>query len=281
MKIYKSKNRLIIEHLTEYYTLQISDFDSLINTDDLASFILAEIKNKKPERLKFENINLEAPIGSQCIWAAGVTYQRSRDARISESEASGGSYFYDKVYNESRPELFFKATPDMVSGPDEIAYIRRDAKWSVPEPELTLVINNKGTIIGYTIGNDISSRDIEGENPLYLPQAKSYERSACIGPCIYIPENTISLDTKISMMIRRKKDIVFEGNTFLNRMKRNFEELRDWLLLENTFKNGVYLMTGTGIIPPDSFSLTPGDIVSIEIQDIGILTNVITHNIHK
>ena len=181
--------------------------------------------------------------------------------------------FYQKVYTADRPELFFKAIARRVAGPGEHVYIRKDSKWNVPEPELTLFINRSGSIQGYTIGNDMSSRDIEGENPLYLPQAKSYERSAALGPCIFIPESPIDATTTISLLIQREEKSAFEGKVSLKQMKRQLPELAEWLFRELEFPDGCFLMTGTGIIPPDDFTLRVGDMVHISIDGIGTLIN--------
>jgi 2-dehydro-3-deoxy-D-arabinonate dehydratase len=182
------------------------------------------------------------------------------------------------VYNAERPELFFKALPHRVAAHREEVFIRRDSKWNVPEPELTLIINSKGKIQGYTIGNDMSSRDIEGENPLYLPQAKVYERSTSLGPCIYVPEKEISLDTTISINIKRNNIEVFSNSIQLNKMKRTFAELTEYLFRENEFEYGCFLMTGTGIVPPNNFTLAEGDEIEIGIENIGILTNIVAYN---
>ena len=214
-----------------------------------------------------------APIGSQEVWAAGVTYLRSRTARMEESKDAGGGSFYDKVYAAERPELFFKASPHRVAGPGVPVRIRKDSKWNVPEPELTLAINKDGRIFGYTVGNDMSSRDIEGENPLYLPQAKVYHRSAALGPCLLISDEAPAGDTRIELEIWRGGDVVFSGDTRISQIKRTFPELAEFLFRDNSFPTGAYLMTGTGIVPPDSFTLRSGDEVRITIGLIGTLVN--------
>jgi 2-dehydro-3-deoxy-D-arabinonate dehydratase len=216
---------------------------------------------------------LEAPIGSQEIWAAGVTYLRSKEARMDESKESGAADFYAKVYEAKRPELFFKSTAARCAGPDQEVWIRRDSQWNVPEPELTLFANASGKIIGYTIGNDMSSRDIEGENPLYLPQAKCYQRSAAIGPCLLVPSKPIDADTQIHMSIERSNEIVFSGSISINQMKRKHEELIGYLFMEMDFPQGVYLMTGTCLVPPNGFTLAVGDLVHMSIDGIGSLRN--------
>jgi 2-dehydro-3-deoxy-D-arabinonate dehydratase len=216
------------------------------------------------------------PIDSQEIWASGVTYMRSKEARMEEAKQAGGGDFYARVYDAERPELFFKSTASRAVGSGETVRIRRDSKWNVPEPELTLFICSEGTIEGYTIGNDMSSRDIEGENPLYLPQAKFYDGAAAIGPCLYVPPSPIHPDTEIKIEIRRSNAPVFEGAISINRMKRRHTELAEYLFRETSFPYGAYLMTGTGIVPPDDFTLKPGDEIRISIENIGTLVNTVT-----
>lgn len=213
------------------------------------------------------------PIGTQEVWAAGVTYRRSRDARKVESERSGGEVFYDLVYEAERPELFFKATPHRVVGHRQAVNIRRDSTWDVPEPEFTLVVSAGGDVVGATVGNDMSSRSIEGENPLYLPQAKVYSACAALGPCIVLTDEVPASNTAISMQIERDGDTVFEGATALDRIKRTFDELVEHLFRDNDFPTGVFLMTGTGIVPGDGFTLRSGDLVRITIDGIGTLEN--------
>jgi 2-dehydro-3-deoxy-D-arabinonate dehydratase len=213
-----------------------------------------------------------APIDRQEVWAAGVTYKRSQIARMEESE-SGASH-YDKVYSAARPELFFKGTASRVSGPGEPVRVRADSQWSVPEPEFTLVLNPAMQIIGYTIGNDMSARDIEGENPLYLPQAKVYRQCCGLGPVILLATETLDLAaTKILLTIVRGGREVFHGETSLAQLNRKLPELADWLAKENEFPTGAFLLTGTGIIPPDEFTLEKGDSVAIEVTGIGTLVN--------
>ena len=274
MKLFKTSTGIILQNNDRHFLIE-EDFDELINHDDLYQFLSTQTKNKID--VDWNEIKILAPISKQEVWAAGVTYFRSRDARMEESKDAGGADFYSKVYNAERPELFFKALPHRVAAHKEEVYIRKDSKWNVPEPELTLFINAKGKIAGYTIGNDMSSRDIEGENPLYLPQAKVYERSAALGPCLYIPEQEISLDTTISINIKRATNMVFEGSIQLNRMKRKFDELAEYLFRESIFEHGCFLMTGTGIVPPNDFTLDEGDEVEIGIEHIGILSNVVAY----
>lgn len=213
-----------------------------------------------------------APIDSQEVWAAGVTYKRSQIARMEESEA--GASHYDKVYTAPRPELFFKGNARRTSGPGEPVRVRADSRWTVPEPEFTLVVSPKGKLVGYTIGNDMSARDIEGENPLYLPQAKVYNQCCALGPCILLADRPLDRDsTKVLLTIHRAGREAFKGETHLGMIVRTWEELIGWLTRENDIPDGAFLLTGTGIVPPDDFTLEEGDSVSIEITGIGTLTN--------
>jgi 2-dehydro-3-deoxy-D-arabinonate dehydratase len=214
-----------------------------------------------------------APIGRQEVWAAGVTYLRSRTARMEESKEAGGGSFYDRVYHAARPELFFKSTPHRVADPGSPVRLRGDSRWNVPEPELTLALNRHGRLIGYTIGNDMSSRDIEGENPLYLPQAKVYDRSAALGPGLLVTGAALPADTSIAIEIRRAGASAFSGATTISQIKRTFTELAEYLFRDNAFPHGAYLMTGTGVVPPDTFTLRSGDEIRITIAPIGTLVN--------
>ncbi len=214
------------------------------------------------------------PIGSQEVWAAGVTYFRSRTARMEESESSGADRFYNLVYEADRPEIFYKGNGSRARGHLEPLRFRKDSAWNVPEPEFTLAINSTGHIFGYTIGNDMSSRDIEGANPLYLPQAKVYRGSLGIGPCLIVGPQPAK-ETAIRITILRQGNEVFLGDTTLSQLKRTPEELAEWLYRENEFPVGTYLLTGTGIVPPGQWTLASGDTVSIEIETVGILTNSI------
>jgi 2-dehydro-3-deoxy-D-arabinonate dehydratase len=280
MKLFKTSKGIILQNDDRNYFLK-DDWDEIINHDNLFEFLSQQISDdhnydESEFKIAIEKF-VEAPIGKQEVWAAGVTYLRSRDARMEESKESGGADFYSKVYNAERPELFFKALGHRVAAHKEKVFIRRDSKWNVPEPELTLLINSGGKIQGYTIGNDMSSRDIEGENPLYLPQAKVYERSAALGPCLYVPQQPISPETIISITIKRDGREVFKNEIQLNRMKRRLTELAEYLFRECEFENGVFLMTGTGIVPPNDFTLQVDDIVEIGIDKIGTLSNTVAY----
>jgi 2-dehydro-3-deoxy-D-arabinonate dehydratase len=214
------------------------------------------------------------PVDAQEVWAAGVTYKRSKEAR--EEESAGAARFYDLVYKAARPELFFKATARRVVGPGDFVQIRADARWSVPEPEVALVVSPALKIVGFTIGNDMSSRDIEGENPLYLPQAKVYNGSCALGPVVTLagampPREQIA----IRLTIRRGGSAVFDGSTSVAAMARSFEDLVSWLGRDNSFPDGVVLLTGTGLVPPDDFTLGHGDEIAIEVAGVGHLVNVV------
>ncbi len=222
--------------------------------------------------LELSSVSCVAPINRQEVWAAGVTYKRSQTARMEESESA--ATHYDHVYSAARPELFFKGMANRVSGPHEPVRVRADSQWSVPEPEFTLAINPDKKIVGYTIGNDMSARDIEGENPLYLPQAKVYRQSCGLGPVVLLANEPLVLEkTHITLTIRRDGRDVFQDDTSLDQLNRTLEELVDWLGRDNDFPNGAFLLTGTGIVPPDEFTLEDGDHVSIEVTGIGTLEN--------
>ena len=274
MKLYRTSSGNFVEDSGSFFRVPESDWDALVAHSDLAGYLRSVIAAGKPSS-EFPAATIEAPIGSQEVWAAGVTYYRSRSARMAEAKDAGGGDFYDRVYSAERPELFFKATPSRVAGHGANVRIRSDAKWSVPEPELTLVINPRGQIIGYTVGNDMSSRDIEGENPLYLPQAKVYNGSCALGPCVLVTSETLATTTPIGLEISRGGKAEFSGGTTLAELKRAPGVLVEYLFRENTFPVGVFLMTGTGIVPPDTFSLRAGDRIRITIDPIGTLENTV------
>lgn len=267
MKVYNtSKGIFATEDDQDWHKLDVHSWDDLVSSPDLHA--QARRACDQPEQS-----DLLPPIGSQEVWAAGVTYYRSRSARMEESKDAGGGTFYDRVYSAERPELFFKATARRVVGPGAPVRIRSDARWSVPEPELALLLNPRGEIVGYTIGNDMSSRDIEGENPLYLPQAKIYDGSCALGPCVLLASQELPKTTTISLSIRRGGSIAFHGQTTLEMLKRDPSDLARYLFRENSFPTGAYLLTGTGIVPEDEFTLAHGDVIDISIDGIGTLTN--------
>ncbi len=272
MKLYRTSNGPYVEEAGSYFHLPEPSWDALVTHDDLHGYLLSIVNKGEPAK-DFLMAKIEAPIGNQEVWAAGVTYSRSRSARMDESKTAGGGDFYDRVYSAERPELFFKSTPHRVAGPGENVRIRKDSSWSVPEPELTLLINHCGQIIGYTAGNDMSSRDIEGENPLYLPQAKVYDGSCALGPCVLIDREPLPTSTPISLEIVRDGRSEFSGATTLAELKRAPATLVEYLFRDNSFPFGAFLMTGTGIVPPNSFTLASGDRIRITIDTIGTLEN--------
>jgi 2-dehydro-3-deoxy-D-arabinonate dehydratase len=273
--LYRTTSGLIVSQGEHTYRLAEATWDELVNRDNLAGWLHHSIAQLQPMHdFTFDHATLLAPVGGrQEVWAAGVTYYRSRDARMEEAEQAGGGTFYDRVYSAQRPELFFKASPHRVVGPGQAVRIRRDSNWNVPEPELTCLVTSSGKIAGYTIGNDMSSRDIEGENPLYLPQAKVYDGCCALGPGILVTDQMLPPSTTISMTIRREGSIAFQGQTTLAALKRDPAELVSYLFRECSFPHGCLLLTGTGIIPPTDFTLHEGDVVSITIDGIGTLTN--------
>lgn len=276
MHLYKTTEGYIVGRENVFRTLARNhDWDDLINRDDLADYLAGEWEVSQPTNdleALLQNALL-APIGSQEVWAAGVTYYSSRLARMEESQDAGGGDFYSRVYQAERPEIFMKATPARVVGPNAPFRIRKDSDWDVPEPELTLFATSSGKIVAYTIGNDVSSRSIEGENPLYLPQAKTFDECACLGPCLYVPDQPLGPDTGVELSIVRGGETVFSDSTSLSQMKRTPQELIGFLFRETSFKSGVFLMTGTGIVPGTDFTLQSADEVSIAIDSIGVLTN--------
>lgn len=277
MKLYKTTKGIFLQHDESVYQLNYQ-WDELVNRDGLHGFLTKVSQTAtKVTGTDWQN-HLLPPIENQEVWAAGVTYLQSRDARVEESQSSGGSDLYKRVYDAERPEIFFKATAARVVGHGQDISIRKDSTWNVPEPELTLFANSNGHIEGYTVGNDMSSRSIEGENALYLPQAKTYDKSAAIGPCLMILSEPISKDTLISIVIKRYNAAIYSDHTPLSRMKRELTELVGFLFRELTFPKGVFLMTGTCLVPPNDFTLEPGDVVEITIDGIGTLTNTVAHN---
>lgn len=271
MKIYRTVHGAVVEHNGGFHPVPAKSWDELLASPDLHARARHAIVDGGASSL--DAATILAPVVSQEVWAAGVTYYRSRTARMEESKEAGGGTFYDAVYAAERPELFFKATGPRVVGPGKAVRIRSDARWSVPEPELTLLISPSGAITGYTIGNDMSSRDIEGENPLYLPQAKIYDGSCALGPCILLAAEPLSRATKIALEILREGKIAFAATTTLAEMKREPTELAAFLFRDNSFSNGVFLMTGTGVVPDDEFTLHHSDIIRISIDGIGTLEN--------
>lgn len=275
MKVYRTRSGILIEKDTQFFLLKDNNWDAFINDDQLFDKMERLTKTLSPTGKSLPVEEIITPIGTQELWACGVTYLRSKVGRQEESKASGASDFYAKVYEAERPEVFFKATANRIVGQGEKVNIRKDSTWDVPEPELTLVATSSGKIVGYTIGNDMSSRSIEGENPLYLPQAKTYDACAALGPCIYVSNEPISFDTEIHMSISRNSNIVFEGNVALSQMKRKPDELVSFVFRECSFPNGCLIMTGTGIVPANDFTLQSGDEINITIDHIGTLNNTV------
>lgn len=275
MKLYKTKTGIVIEKESTFYTLIDEHWDSFINDDNLLQKLETHVqKLSKSSENPIKDIL--PPIGnSQELWACGVTYLRSKVGRQEESKSSGGSDFYSRVYEAERPEVFFKSTPHRVVGHNDYVRIRKDSAWNVPEPELTLVVTSSGKIIGYTIGNDMSSRSIEGENPLYLPQAKTYDGCAAIGPCVYLTDKPLDGNSTISLQIKRNDSVIFEGIIAISQIKRTLEELVSFIYRECSFPYGCLIMTGTGIVPPNDFTLQHGDEIIIHIQPIGTLINTV------
>jgi 2-dehydro-3-deoxy-D-arabinonate dehydratase len=274
VKLFRTESGWILERDTGRFQLPPGESSGLTSRDDLHAHLTAiagRLQPAGPSALE----RPQAPIEQQEVWAAGVTYFRSRTARMEESKASSGGHFYDLVYTADRPELFFKAAPWRVIGPEGTVRIRRDASWNVPEPELALVVSPAGRIVGYTIGNDMSSRDIEGENPLYLPQAKVYDGACALGPAILVASGPLDPSTTIGIEIRRNGALAFEGSTTLATMKRELQTLVDYLYRETSFPNGCVLLTGTGVVPPDAFTLRQGDEIAITIEGIGTLRNTV------
>jgi 2-dehydro-3-deoxy-D-arabinonate dehydratase len=270
MRLYRTRRGAVVEHRGSFCSVP-DDWDALVNHDDLAAHLATCVTGQGAERIEDAIV---APIGSQEVWAAGVTYYRSRSARMDESSAAGGGSFYDRVYDAARPELFFKAAAWRVRASGEPVRIRRDAGWTVPEPEIVLCINARGRIVGFTIGNDMSSRDIEGENPLYLSQAKIYDGACAIGPALLVTD-ALPAATPIELRIVRGGAVVYEGHTTFGQMRRDPRELVEFLYRETSFPYGAMLFTGTGIVPPDELTLHAGDEITIRVPPIGTLVNVV------
>ena len=272
MKLYKTKQCIVVEEENRFYLLENEVWDTFINDDEVFQRTREKIKNLSSSQNNL--VDILAPVGSrQELWACGVTYLRSKIGRQEESKDAGGGDFYARVYEAERPEVFFKANPHRIVGTNDKVRIRKDSTWDVPEPELTLVVSSSGKIIGYTIGNDMSSRSIEGENPLYLPQAKTYDACAAIGPCIYVTEQPLHRNTSIRLEIIRKGKAIFEGSIAISQIKRSFEELVSFVFRECSFPYGCLIMTGTGIVPENDFTLKVGDEIKISIEGIGTLVN--------
>lgn len=273
MLVYHTSNGPVIEDAGKLFALD-SSWDELINRPQLTSFLETYVTTAHADtNLREALANPLPPLGTQEVWAAGVTYFRSRTARMEEAEEAGGGNFYDRVYVAPRPELFLKATAHRVVGTGQTMKLRGDSQWIVPEPELVLVINSRGEIVGYTIGNDLSCRDIEGENPLYLPQAKTFDRCAAVGPAVLVSKTPPAKEAQVRLVVERQGEKIVEDSTTLAQMKRGFEELVGWLFKENSHPHGCLLMTGTGIVPAPDFTLQSGDVVHISIDGIGRLTN--------
>jgi 2-dehydro-3-deoxy-D-arabinonate dehydratase len=273
LKLANTRRGVLVERSGRWLPVAGQSWDALVTRDDLPEFLAqfdgngtAAVDAPAPD-------DLLAPIGTQEVWAAGVTYYRSRAARMEEARAAGGGDFYDRVYTADRPELFFKASPHRVVGPGAAVRVRQDSRWSVPEPELALVVTPTGRIVGYTVGNDMSARDIEGENPLYLPQAKVYSGCCALGPVVLVSAEPLPAETPIALEIAREGAVIVQGSTSLAAMKRTPQELVAYLFRDNAFPAGCVLLTGTGIVPPDEFALKEGDHVRITIEPIGTLEN--------
>ena len=249
-----------------------SSLADILESEDPAA--TANSLSQNTETIPLASASLLAPIDQQEVWAAGVTYKRSKNARMEESETAASCY--DRVYESPRPEIFFKATPSRVSGPGQPVRIRVDSTWNVPEPEVCVVLNSRHQIVGFTVGNDMSSRDIEGENPLYLPQAKVYNQCCGLGPWITLATAMPPREaTAIQLTIRRDNEIAFSGESAIDQMARTFEDLVSWLTRDNNLIHGAFLLTGTGIVPDSDFTLHPGDLVEISVEGIGTLSNTV------
>lgn len=276
MKVYNTTKGILLESDNSFYLVN-ENWDVFINDDN----VLEKAKDIVTKSSKIDNAedlitnHLLVPMQSQELWASGVTYYNSKLGRQEESKDAGGGDYYERVYNADRPEIFFKATINRTVPSGGKVNVRKDSTWDVPEPELTLAMSSSGKIIGYTVGNDMSSRSIEGENPLYLPQAKTYDACAGLGPCIYLTDKPLDSNTKISMKIIRSGVTVFKESIQINKIKRKFEDLVSYLYKECSFAHGSFLMTGTGIVPTTAFTLQSGDEIQISIDRIGTLVNYV------
>ncbi len=277
MKLFNLPAGILIQYEHDYRLVSGNDWDTFVNDNNLHDKLLS----LRPQLAVVSdasallNGTVLPPMQGQELWASGVTYLRSKVERQLESKEAGGSDFYQKVYEAQRPELFFKANRERVVGHNGKVRIRADSSWDVPEPELVLMVTSNGKIVGYTIGNDMSSRSIEGENPLYLPQAKTYDGCAGLGPCIFVTDQPFPLDAVIGITIDRAGQRIFEGTVEVNKIQRRFEDLVSFLFRECSFPRGVLLMTGTGIVPGHGFTLHSGDAISISIEHIGILNAIV------
>jgi 2-dehydro-3-deoxy-D-arabinonate dehydratase len=269
MKLYRTIQGPVVQYGPDAFRLLQVEWDLLINSPNLIQTANSSVCDR-PERY-----SLLPPIGTQEVWASCVTYFRNQIAPVEEVRhaGNGSGDYYAKVYSAERPDLLFKSTAARVVGPHQPVHIRKDSKWNVPEPELVLVIDHAANIVGYTIGNDMSSRDIEGENPLYLSQAKVYDGSCAIGPCIFLTYDPLPVSTAISITVSRQGNPAFQGRTTVSQIKRSFSQLVEYLYRETSFPTGCLLLTGTGIVPDASFTLRSGDFISITVEPIGILTN--------
>lgn len=275
IRLYRSSDAVLAVRGEDAFALNGFSFDALFASPEPDIYTEEALRTAHPISLPDPELAYLPPLESQEVWAAGVTYFRSRVARMEESGQAGADTFYDRVYEADRPELFYKASPSRVRGHKGLVGIRKDSQWSVPEPELTLAINADGQIFGYTIGNDMSARDIEGENPLYLPQAKMYRGSCALGPCLVVSSKPLPSAAGVGLKILRGGTLVFEGQTAIDQIKRRFEELAEWLFREEDFPQGCLLMTGTGIVPDPPFTLQSGDEIRIAIKGIGELVNFV------
>ncbi|MFK5922079.1 MAG: fumarylacetoacetate hydrolase family protein [Verrucomicrobiota bacterium] len=274
--IYRGLQQVTLLKDGKYFLGENFSFDTLFQSNSPLDLLNDYLTDCEPcDAIDSESTALLPPLGNQEIWAAGVTYFRSREARMEEAQSSGGDVFYDKVYAAERPELFFKATAQRARGHLDQVCIRKDSTWDVPEPELTLAINCQGKVFGYTIGNDMSSRSIEGENPLYLPQAKVYRGSCALGPALCVGELPPLNETRIQIQISRNSKTHFDAQTDLSQLKRGFDELAEFLYRDNEFPDGALLMTGTALVPNSDFTLQSGDRIRIQIDTLGCLENVV------